>query len=122
MFTSSGSEKWLLILLITLCLGIIPAMLHGIYSAKTEKEIVYVELTETLTEETLTEEILPEETYRLLYVYSPSGDLLRTYEGNIKLPPDVLKNDITYFNFEEEIIIVKNAVIVIEESKGRRWD
>ena len=112
MFTSSTSEKWLLVLLIVLCLGIIPAMLHGIHSAKTEKEIVYVESTETL----------PEETYRILYVYSPSGDLLRTYEGDIKLPPDVLKNDITYFKFEEEIIIIKNAVIVIEESKGRRWD
>ncbi len=115
-------EKWLLVflllvLLLILCLGVIPEMLHGIPFTKTEKEIVYVESTETLPEE-----ILPEETYRLLYVYSPSGDLLRTYEGNIKLPPDVLKNDITYFKFEEEIIIVKNAVIVIEESKGRRWD
>lgn len=105
-------EKWLLVLLLTLSLGTIPARLYGIHSAKTEKEIVYVESTETL----------PEETYRILYVYSPSGDLLRTYEGDIKLPPDVLKNDITYFKFEEEIIIIKNAVIVIEESKGRRWD
>lgn len=98
--------------MLTLSLGTVPARLYGIHSTKKEKEIVYVESTETL----------PEETYRILYVYSPSGDLLRTYEGDIKLPPDVLKNDITYFKFEEEIIIIKNAVIVIEESKGRRWD
>ncbi len=108
----SSFEKWLLVILIVLSLGIIVVGVDGIHSIKTEKEIVYVESTEAL----------PEETYRILYVYSPSGDLLRTYEGDIKLPPDVLKNDITYFKFEEEIIIIKNAVIVIEESKGRRWD
>ena len=105
-------EKCVIVVFILLWLVALVVGLHGIHSAKTEKEIVYVESTETL----------PEETYRILYVYSPSGDLLRTYEGDIKLPPDVLKNDITYFKFEEEIIIIKNAVIVIEESKGRRWD